>query len=751
MVINKTYSDFLADKTQVLRASGHEPRTLSPILYDFQRDIVRWAVRLGRAAIFADCGLGKTLMQLEWTREACEATGRPALILAPPAVSHQTAKEALKLGFNVQVCRDQSDVQDGVNITNYERLHLFDASVFGAVVLDESSILKSYTGKTRNELIDQFADTPYKLACTATPAPNDHTELGNHSEFLGVMSRVEMLSMFFVHDGGSTQDWRVKGHARALFWEWVCSWAAVVRSPEDLGYDASGFDLPPLHIHTEEVMQGVAPPGHLFHGSAKLDLQERRQARRDSMSKRVERTSELVNGSDVPWVVWCELNAEADALVKAIPGSEQVSGSMSPDEKADTLSRFSDGELRVLITKPKIAGFGLNWQHADRMAFCGLSDSYEQFYQAVRRLWRFGQKSPVHAYIVISAAENVVSANIRAKEERAQEMAREVAGMTSAAVVRNIMGQEKTVNIYETEQAENNAWTVYLGDCVEVISGMDEGSIDYSVFSPPFASLYTYSASDRDMGNCRDHSEFFAHCGYLAAQLFRVLREGRLVSFHCMNLSTLKARDGVIGLTDFRGDLIRMFQDAGFIFHSEVVIWKNPVTAMQRTKALGLLHKQLRKDSCMSRQGIPDYVVTMRKPGVNTAPVQNTNESFPVSEWQEYASPVWMDINQSDTLQKTSAREEHDERHICPLQLEVIRRCLRLWSREGDLVLSPFAGIGSEGFEALKAGRRFVGVELKRSYWEQAVKNMRVAEVEAQQRSLFDAPAMIAVLGEMQD
>ena len=277
-------------------------------------------------------------------------------------------------------------------------------------------------------------------------------------------------------------------------------------------------------------------------------------------------------------------------------------------------------------------------------------------------------------------------------------------------------------------QEISERWAAYHGDCVEVVSGLPSDSIHYSIFSPPFASLYTYSASDRDMGNCRDAEAFYNHFLFLVQELYRVMMPGRLVSFHCMNLPLFKERDGFIGIRDFRGDLIRMFQDAGFIFHSEVCIWKDPVTAMQRTKDLGLLHKTIRKDSSMSRQGIPDFLVTMRKPGVNPEPIAHSAEGFPVSVWQRYASPVWMDINPSDTLQKGSAREQQDERHVCPLQLQVIQRGLELWSNPGDTVLSPFMGIGSEGFQSIKMGRRFIGVELKPSYFSQSCRNLRAAE-----------------------
>ena len=285
-------------------------------------------------------------------------------------------------------------------------------------------------------------------------------------------------------------------------------------------------------------------------------------------------------------------------------------------------------------------------------------------------------------------------------------------------------------------QVEGERFVAYHGDCIDVLRGLGDESMHYTIFSPPFSSLYTYSASPRDLGNCRDHDEFFAHFRYLIPELYRVTKPGRTLSFHCMLLPTSKSRHGMIGLHDFRGDLIREFRDVGWIHHSEVVIWKDPVTAMQRTKALGLLHKQLKKDSCMSRQGVPDYLITMRKPGENPERVTHDNKTFPVAEWQKYASPIWTDINPSDTLQFRSAREHNDERHICPLQLEVIRRALRMWSNPGDTILSPFMGIGSEGHCALQSDRRFVGAELKTSYFEQAVRNLRKAEHDPQ-KTLF--------------
>ena len=500
----------------------------------------------------------------------------------------------------------------------------------------------------------------------------------------------------------------------------------MIRKPSDIGYPDDGFKLPPLTVIDHVVRATDATDGALFPMEA-ATLLERRRARRDTLSDRVRACADLVNDSGEEWVVWCDLNAESDALKKAIPGSIEVRGSDPIEHKRESLVGFGRGAFRVLVTKPSIAGHGLNWQHCRNMAFVGLSDSWEQYYQATRRCWRFMQEREVRVHVITADTEGAVVANIRRKEREAVEMADGIVSHMADGMKKNMAGRTNGKSEYAEATELGNDWEMRLGDCVDVVSKLEDDSVDYSIFSPPFASLYTYTDSDRDMGNCRTTEEFMGHFRFLVDDLARVLKPGRLVSFHCMNLPTSKVRDGVIGLRDFRGELIRIFQDAGFIYHSEVCIWKDPVTAMQRTKALGLLHKQLKKDAAMSRQGIADYLVTMRKPGVNPDPVTNTNESFPVHVWQRYASPIWTDINPSDTLQFRGAREHDDERHICPLQLQVIRRALRLWTNEGDLVLSPFAGIGSEGHVAIEEGRLFLGVELKESYYRQACKNLAAA------------------------
>lgn len=720
-----SYEEFLAAKLRRDPATGiTDDLSINQMLFPFQADIDRWALRRGRAAIFADCGLGKTPMQLEWARHV---PGR-VLILAPLAVSQQTQREGEKFGVTVGVARDQSDVRERITVTNYQMMDRFDFDAFTGIVLDESSILKAHDGKTRTEIIERSQRVPFRLACTATPAPNDFMELGNHAEFLGVMTRTEMLSTYFVHDGGETSKWRLKGHAQDDFWRWVCSWAVMIRKPSDLGYDDAGFVLPAMRFHEHVTRVDKPTDGFLFAVEA-ATLQERLQARRETVADRVAACAKIANSTDRPFLVWCNLNEESAQLRAAIPGSVEISGADSLEAKEAAMLGFSRGDIRCIVTKPSIAGFGMNWQHCSDMAFVGLSDSYEQFYQAVRRCWRFGQKRDVNVHVITAETEGAVVANIKRKEADALEMAAQMAAHMKAINMAEVRGQSvRLKDDYSTRTEAGDGFTAHLGDCVDVVRGMADDSIDYSIYSPPFASLYTYSNSDRDMGNCRDFDDFFAHYRFLVRGLYRVIKPGRLLSFHCMNLPTSKQMHGFIGIRDFRGDLIRMHVEAGFIFHSEVCIWKDPVTAMQRTKALGLLHKQIKKDSCMSRQGIPDYLVTMRKPGENAERVSHTADDFPVELWQQYASPVWMDINPSDTLQYRSAREHNDERHICPLQLEVIRRALKLWTNPGDLVLSPFMGIGSEGFCSLQAGRRFVGTELKRSYFEQAVRNLAIAK-----------------------
>lgn len=418
--MSEEYERFLASKRIVSQPTGiAEPPELHASLFPFQRDITRWALKRGRAALLEECGLGKTRQAIEWARVVREHTGMPILIATPLAVAHQFVTEGRAVDVEVTHCREAADVNtNGINVVNYERIERFDPKLFGGFVADEASILKSHDSKTRNLLIDMFAKTPFKLACTATPAPNDHVELGNLCEFLGVMTRSEMLSMFFVHDAGETQTWRLKGHAQKEFWRWVCSWAVSLMNPRDLGYSSEGYDLPELRWHEHLIQSSdeqAQRMGMLFATNAQT-LQERRQARRASLADRVALAAELANADDEQWILWTDLNDESAQLTKLVNGAVEVKGADSTEHKETTIERFQRGEIRAIVSKGSIFGFGVNLQNCHKTAFVGLSDSFEAMYQSVRRVWRFGQTSPVDAHIITSTAEGAVLENIKRKQ-----------------------------------------------------------------------------------------------------------------------------------------------------------------------------------------------------------------------------------------------------------------------------------------------------------------------------------------------
>lgn len=417
-----TYNEFLKTKElQSVQAGFDVDRNeLNPKGFEFQKDIVQWALRKGKAAIFSDCGSGKTEMSLDFAYQVHKKTGYNVLIIAPLAVVKQTQKEGIKFGIEVNVCREQEDVIDGINITNYEIIDHFDASLFGCVILDESSILKSFTSATRNELIDRFVATPYKLCCTASPSPNDHSELANHAEFLGIMSRTEMLATYFIHDGSDTSKWRLKGYGEKRFWEWVATWAVCVRNPADLGYSNEGYDLPELNL-IEHIVESETKEYELVPKLAET-LSERREARRESIENRVEVARQLVEGNNDTWLVWCDYNAESSALHKAIKDSVEIVGADSPERKAQVAMDFAEGKIKALVSKCSIYGFGMNFQTTHQMIFCGISDSFESFYQAIRRCWRYGQEHDVNVHIIISQKEKNVLDNIKRKQRQMEEM-----------------------------------------------------------------------------------------------------------------------------------------------------------------------------------------------------------------------------------------------------------------------------------------------------------------------------------------
>jgi len=728
---NEDYFAFLQSKQKSHTLSGFDidENQLNAFMFPFQKFIVKRALKAGKYAIFADCGLGKTLMQLEWANQVNRHTNKPVLILAPLAVSGQTINEGSK--FNIPICKYDGS-NSPIQITNYEQLEKIDCSIFSGVVLDESSILKNFEGATKKLILDQFSNTPYKLACTATPSPNDPMELGNHSEFLDVMSRNEMLAMYFVHDGGETAKWRLKGHATKLFYQFVGSWAIMLNKPHDIGFDMEGYHLPNLNLLEKQIVTPKRDNGSLFN-DAIISATNFNHELRITKIERLDQVVEIINTKpDENFIIWIKQNEEGELLKKLLPEAREVKGSDSNEWKEKMLLGFANNEFRILITKTKIASFGMNYQNCRNQIFASLDFSFEGLYQAIRRSYRFGQKNEVNIYLITTDTMSNVNQSINQKQKQFEIMQDEM----SKAINANLSGRLMSSADFDTTEEKNEWYSIKRGDCCQLITELPNESIGLSVFSPPFAELYTYSSHLEDMGNSKDYKEFLTQFGFLIKELYRVMKQGRNVCVHCMDLPIQKGKEGFIGLRDFSGMILRAFEDAGFIYASRVTIWKDPVVEMQRTKALGLLHKQVKKDSTMSRVGIPDYVLVFRKDGERNNPVTNTEMS--VDLWQKIASPVWMDINYGNTLQGyRNGRDENDEKHICPLQLDTIERLILLYSNKGDTVFTPFMGIGSEVFQAVKMNRKGVGFELKESYFDLAKSNLKAAVTAKLQVSLF--------------
>lgn len=716
------YNQFLESKRKTFLESGFEisEEQLNPLLKDFQSFGVKTALFKGRFAFFFDCGLGKTFCQLEWAHQVNLKTNMPVLILAPLAIVQQTIDEGKKFGIDIYKYDFEclpSNQEPDIFICNYDQLKNIDASVFSGIVLDESSILKGRDGKLSNLIIETFKGTPYKLACTATPSPNDHMELGQHSEFLGGMSYLEILAMFFVHDGGETSKWRLRKHAKDPFWKYVATWSMAIDNPATLGFDIEGYYLPEIE-YIEHIIPVENNTQTLF-GDVAVSATDLHKDLNRSFDARIQKTIELVNSNDNQWIVWGLKNNETDTLAKLLPDSINVQGSDNPEYKAKHLNGFAHEQFKTLITKTSIASFGMNYQQCNQMVFTSYDFKFEAFYQAVRRCYRFGQKNKVTVHILIPESQINVRQTILEKQQRHKEMISEMAKYSAETNYKAAKSKVKIMN----KEIKTDQYHLINGDCVQETKNIPTDAADVIVFSPPFAELYVYSDKEEDMGNVSDYKQFETHFKYLIPELKRVLKSGRMCAVHCMDLPIQKGKEGYIGLRDFSGMLIDWFQNEGFIYHSKVTLWKNPVTEMQRTKALGLLHKTIKKDSIMSRVGIPDYVLFFRNEGENETPITHQDKDssrgdyLPVDLWQKYASPVWHDIDYSRTLQYRSGRDGNDEKHICPLQLDTIERILHLYSNEGETVFSPFGGIGSEGCTAIKMNRKSISIELKESYF----------------------------------
>lgn len=726
------YEQILERKKRRAQLTGFNVTELHPSLFGFQRHIVTQALEAGKYAIFADCGLGKTFMQLEWAQRVVNHTGESVLILCPLAVSGQTIQEGDRFGYHVSRNINDSKSMAGIYILNYEQLENIETEHFAGVVLDESSILKNFTGKYKRLIIDSFAKTKYKLACTATPSPNDLNEIGNHSEFLNVLDAQDMRAKWFVRDEGMN-NYRLKGHAKKDFYNWISSWATMITKPSDIGFNDSGYDLPCLNYIEHQVKTEGRENGRLF-SEGIVNATNFNQELRLTKIDRLDKAIEIVNESTENFIIWVKQNEESDYLLKRIPDALEVRGDMPRETKEERLLGFAQNKFRVLITKSKIAQFGLNYQNCHNQIFASLDFSFEGLYQSIRRSYRFGQTQSVNIYIVTTDTMENVLASIKKKEAQFKEMQTEMNKGINAE-------RYGLLENYDFREFKNEKVWLMKGDSAIEIKRIPDNSVDLIVFSPPFSSLFTYSNYIHDMGNNESHEEFFEQYAFLLKDLYRILKPGRLMCCHTKDLGVYKNSSGYTGMYDFTGDHTRAVQAADFKLHSKVTIWTDPVLEMQRTKTQRLLYKQVTSDSSKTGIGMAEYITIFKKWDGNEeewTPVTNLNKSnFPLDTWQKWASPVWMDIKRTDVLNGKEGTEMGDEKHIAPLQLEVINRLVHLWSNEGETVFTPFLGIGSEAYVSVRNGRKAIGIELKDGYFDVAVKNVQSVMESQKQMQLF--------------
>ncbi len=731
----REYNDLLEAKKTKKIESGFdvEESGLNPLLFDFQKYCVKRMVKEGRGAVFAGCGNGKTLISLEWATKVAEHEGKPILILAPLSVSRQTIKEGAKFGYKVDLYRDMDEATT-IAITNYEQIENVDISRFVGVVLDESSILKNFTGYYRNLLTEKFKGMPYKLCCTATPSPNDLNEIGNHSEFLEILDSQDMRSKWFVREEGMN-NYRLKGHAKGDFYGWIASWAIMFENPADIGFVETGklFKLPELTV-TDHLIETKPEDGLLF-STGIVNATNFNMELRKTMNERLALAAEIASEADGQVIIWIKQNQEGDILGKLIPEAVEVRGSDSDADKEQRLLDFAEGKFRILISKAKICGYGMNFQNCGTQIFASPDFSFEDYYQQVRRSYRFGRKGNVNIHLIITDTMTNARAIVEKKQQAFEEMVREM----NRNVNENRYG---LLDHYEYREYKDDDVFLMKGDTTIEIKRIPDNSVDLIIFSPPFSSLFTYSNYINDMGNNESHEEFFKQYAFLLKELYRILKPGRLMCCHTKDLGVYKNSSGYTGMYDFTGEHTRAVLAEGFKLHSKVTIWTDPVLEMQRTKTQRLLYKQVTSDSSKTGIGMAEYITIFKKWEGDEAdwePIVNLNrDNFPLETWQKWASPVWMDIRRTDVLTASEGTAMGDEKHICPLQLGVIERLVNLWSNEGETVFTPFLGIGSEVYEAVRNNRKGIGCELKDSYFDTAVKNIKIAESKKYQRTLFD-------------
>jgi DNA modification methylase len=731
-------------------------------LFDYQQFILNEACKRQRYAIFADCGLGKTAMFLAWIKRIQPSLqGKKILIISPLMVLKQTIAEELNF-YGISTIEDihNKNVEEWtltgtsqIAITNFEKFHS-TIDLHGnvaAIVLDESSILKNGDGKTRTSIIESTRGIPYKLACSATPAPNDREEYASHATFLEyVRSNNEFYSMFFVN---KENQWEIKPHGLEAFYQYLSTWSIFLRDPAKYGFKNNLQNLPKPIFETVSIEWTPQQKDQLgkLHGTS-MDRKHflimlSKGFYKDSNGI-IQRVSNLkintvlqilAKNPDKPTVIWVTYNYEQELYHEAFKSTSlkttQISGATNEEDRVQIISDFQNGKYNVLISKPKLLGFGLNLPFVTVQIFSGLTDSYEQFYQCIRRSHRFGATEPVTVYIPVTNAEKHILSNVMKKKETFEYDSNK----QESDYIKNLqcnlnsffnLPYDLNDNVTEKQSIsyiEGRDWQLFNGDNVKVMQTMQPETVDLAVFSPPFSNLFTYSNHTADMGNTRDNNEFYLHFEFFLKELERIMKQGRIVCCHLSQLAVLKSREGYIGLHDFRGDLIRLFQSHNFIYFGEWCIAKSPQMQAIKEKVRSLSFAQLESNRLGSRPGLNDYILTFKKCGDTTDKV-NDNSGPTRDEWINWACGVWTDIKESDTLNVRGTKGEDDVKHICPMNLQVIRRCIRMYSAPNELVLDPFNGIGSTGTEALKLTRKYVGIELKPEYYETAKTNLELSK-----------------------
>jgi DNA modification methylase len=820
ITMNKSYKQFMAKKN--LNDQGVavevELSSLNPALFDFQKAITRWALRKGRALIGGNCGTGKGPIQLEYQQQIIDRRGGASIMFAPPGVKTQFKYEAAKFGYTINIANEDDEIRPMINVTNYERLikretveidngdsyfnefaeykpievkrqgskmvverFRFNPNQFIAISLDEASIMKHHDAKTRERLTRFAKNIPFRLCATATPAPNDFFELSNYAEFSGIMNGRQIKANYFIQDGNTSNQFRLKRPAIDKWWKFVSEWAVIFEKPSDLGYSDEGYDLTDLVTNVHVVNDTEPLPGQLIPMPAK-SIADANKIKRKTLEKRMKKVVEIAIADDDHKIIFIRLNDEGILLNKLIPDSVEVAGRHSDEVKEERLIGFAQGKYKILITKPEIGGFGLNFQeYCHRVISGNINYSSEEMYQYIRRVWRFGQTESVTHDIVIADTESNILMRVEKKNKNIELMTREVVKRMEIHDLNKENKTKRTKSDYREDIHIEDYWTLMMGDSCRRVHELENRSVNTVVTSVPFPAMYAYTNLDEDIGNYETAEALCEHLEFVFAGLLPKMKPGSIAHIHITQGIAFQNRHGYSGLWDFRGPLVKMMRKAGWEFYSEITIEKDPQTQAARNKSHQLMQKTVFANAAILGASVPDYLLMFKAPGEkeNVKPLQSyypgkQNENYKyrallsdpevqgkyvspdgwitMDMWINWASNVWLmyrkgmkwweGINVTRVLgsllnSKTGEREgygiregrgEDDEQHLCELQLDVIERCIAIHTKPGDMVCDPFNGIGSTGYQALEMGRRYLGLELKPSYYYTAIKNLQYIE-----------------------